>query len=159
MGGAQAKLDAEKAEREKIRFEQLEARRAKLEHQDRETQDLINKQGQKPPKPKPREPENKKKKEKPKTVIKTFRALNESDNEEDGYVSPLYKDSHPELYDDTPATQEAEPQEESDSTIEIEIPGRAVYADENDVEVGSEESIEVEEIRNESDDEDEYEVP
>ena len=51
LGVAQAKLDAEKAEREKLRLEQLEARRAKLAHQDRETQDLINKQGQRSQKP------------------------------------------------------------------------------------------------------------
>ena len=36
-GVAQAKLDSEKAKREKLRLEQLEARRAKRAHQDRET--------------------------------------------------------------------------------------------------------------------------
>ena len=50
-GAAQAKLDSEKAASEKLRLEQLEARRTKLAHQDWETQDLINKQGQRPQKP------------------------------------------------------------------------------------------------------------
>ena len=121
VGAAQTKLDAEKAEREKIRLEQLEARRAKLAHQDRETQDLINKQGQRSQKPKTREPENNKKKDNPKAIIKTFRALNESENEEEGRISPLYNDTQPWLYDDKPATQEAEPQEESEN--ETENPG------------------------------------
>ena len=38
--------------------------------------------------------------------------------------------------------------EKDQSTIEIEIQGRAIYADEIDVEAESEESIEVEETRN-----------
>ena len=46
-----------------------------------------------------------------------------------------------------------------DTSIEIEIPGRAVYAEETDVDVGSEESRVVEEIRFEFDNEDNYEVP
>ena len=58
VGAAQAKLDAEKAVREKLRLEQLEARRAKLAHQDRETQDLINKQGQRPQNLKNQKPVN-----------------------------------------------------------------------------------------------------
>ena len=85
-GAAQAKLNAEKAVSEKLRLEQLEARRTKLAHQDRETQDLINKQGQrsqKPQKSKTPDPENNKKKDNPKAIIKTFRALNESENEEE----------------------------------------------------------------------------
>ena len=124
LGVAQAKLDAEKAEREKLRLEQLEARRAKLAHQDRETQDLINKQGQRPQKPqksKTREPENNKKKDSPKAIIKTFRALNEIENEEEWRISPLHKDTKPWLYDDEPATQEAEPKVESEN--ETETPG------------------------------------
>ena len=121
VGAAQAKLDAEKAVSEKLRLEQLEARRTKLAHQDRETQDLINKQGQRSQKPQKsgtRDPENNKKKDDPKAVITTFRALNESENEnknEDEWrISPLHKDTRPDLYDDyvKPATQEAEPEEE-----------------------------------------------
>ena len=121
IGVTQAKLDAEKAEREKLRLEQLEARRAKLAHQDRETQDLINKQGQRPQKPqksKTREPENNKKKDSPKAIIKPFRALNEIENEEEWRISPLHKDTKPWLYDDEPATQEADPQVESENETE-----------------------------------------
>ena len=164
VGDAQAKMDADA--REKIRIDRLEARRMKLEHQDRETQDLINKQGQKPPKPKPQVPENKKKKEKPKAVIKSFKAVNESDSDiesqnNEGNISPLHKDSRPDLYDDEPTTQTAEPQEDSDTSIEIEIPGRAVYAEATDeeVETGSEEGRVVEEIRFWSDNDEDFEVP
>ena len=112
-GAAQAKLDSEKAASEKLRLEQLEARRTKLAHQDRETQDLINKQGQKPQTSRTRDSGNNKIKDAPKTVIIPFRALNESENEnEDEWrISPLHKDSRPDLYDDyvKPATQETEP--------------------------------------------------
>ena len=117
-GAAQAKLDSEKAASEKLRLEQLEARRTKLAHQDRETQDLINKQGQRSQKPQKtgtRDSGNNKIREAPKTVITTFRALNESgnenENEDEWRISPLHKDSRPDLYDDyvKPATQETEP--------------------------------------------------
>ena len=133
-GAAQAKLDSEKAASEKLRLEQLEARRTKLAHQDWETQDLINKQGQRPQKPQTsgtRDSGNNKIKDAPKTVITPFRALNESENEnenEDKWrISPLHKDSRPDLYDDfvQPATQETEPEVEFVFISEPKTPGGA----------------------------------
>ena len=64
-------------------------------------------------------------------VITPFRALNESENEnenEDKWrISPLHKDSRPDLYDDfvQPATQETEPEVEFVFINEPEIPGGA----------------------------------
>merc|ERR1712051_470064 len=164
LGVAQAKLDAEKAASEKLRLEQLEARRTKLAHQDRETQDLINKQGQRPQKPRTsgtRDSGNNKIKDAPKTVITPFRALNESENEnenEDKWrISPLHKDSRPDTNDDfvQPATQETEPEVELMFIGEPETPGGArirpnpspskrLNREETDAEASSEESIEME---------------
>ena len=79
------------------------------------------------------------------------------DQNNDGDISPLHKETHPELYEDAPTTRTAESQE--DTSIEIEIPGRAVYAEETDVEVGTEEGRVVKEIRFPSDNEDDYKVP
>ena len=106
LGAAQAKVNAENAELEKIRLERLEARRAKLAHQDRETQELINKQGQRLNKAKTREPENNKKNDSPKAVIKTFQALNEDENvkEEDCHSPPPHKDTKQRPCDEEPAT-------------------------------------------------------
>ena len=72
----------EREDLEKIKLERLEARRAKLAHQereDRETQELINKQGQRHKESKTSVPENKKK-DAPKATIQTFQALNENEN-------------------------------------------------------------------------------
>ena len=137
-----AKLDTELARREKLENERLEARRAKLAHQDREdqeTQEIINKQGQRA-----RELDNNKKKVGQTPIIKTFRALNESasKNEED---------------DKNPATKEAEPQEESED--ETENPGVAVREEDTDDGAGSEGSVELEfgsEIEKDNDKEYEY---
>ena len=51
----------------------------------------------------------------PKAISKTFEALNENENEEDWRSPPPHKDTKQRLYDEEPATQEAEPQVESET--------------------------------------------
>ena len=61
----------------------------------------------------------------------------------EGDISPLYKDTQPELYDDAPTTRTAATQEETDNSNEIEVPGRAVYEEEVFEEEVFEEEIDV----------------
>ena len=68
-----------------------------------------------------------------KTGIKPFRALNEyekeSEDDENGRISPLHKDTRPELYSDyepPPTTQE--PQEDQDEITEVDVlQGESIY--------------------------------
>ena len=67
-------MTTESEELEKIRLKRLEARRAKLKHQEREdraTQELINKQGKR---------QKESERVTPKATIQTFQALNENEN-------------------------------------------------------------------------------
>ena len=103
-----AKLDEEVARREKLKSDRLDARIAKLARQDKEdqaTQDIINKQGQRA-----REVDIEKEMAGQTSVIKPFRALNESAGEEDNK---------------SPALQTAGPQGKSESEDDTEDPGAA----------------------------------
>ena len=67
-------MTTESEKLEKIKLDRLEARRAKLEHQDREdraTQEQINKQGKR---------QKESERVTPKATIQTFQALNEKEN-------------------------------------------------------------------------------
>ena len=141
----QAKVTSDREELEKIRLECLEARRVKLKHQereDRETQELINKQGQRQKESKTSAPENKEKVA-PKATIQTFLALNENENEnKDDWRSP------PTKKDKEPPKQEAVPLVESETEPETQG-GGANQAEDSDVGSDSGESIEVKITRHE----------
>ena len=141
LGAAQAKVNAENEELEKIRLKRLEARRAKLAHQEREDRKQLNES-------KTSEPENKKK-DAPKAIIQTFQALNENENEnkDDWRSPPTKKDTKQWHHDEEPATQEAVPLVESES--ETETQGRSTHAEVTEAKSESEESIEVEIARHE----------
>ena len=139
-------MNAENEELEKIRLKRIEARRAKLAHQereDRETQELINKQGQRLKESKTSVPENRKK-EAPKAIIQTFQALNENENvnKDDWRSPPTKKDTKQWNHDKEPATQETVSLVESET--ETETQGGATHAEETDAGSESGESIEVE---------------
>ena len=125
-----ARLDEEVDRREKLRklkFDQLEARRAKLARQDKEdkeTQAIIDKQGQKAG-----EVDTEKKTTGQSSVIRPFRALNEGADEEDNK---------------SPALQKAGPQGKSESENDSEDPGVARKGESARDGTESEDSIELE---------------
>ena len=113
------------ARREKLKSDRLDARLAKLARQDKEdqaTQDIINKQGQRA-----REVDIEKEMAGQTSVIKPFRALNESAGEED---------------DKSPALKKAKPQGKSED--DTENPGVARQEEDTRDGAVSEESIELE---------------
>ena len=126
----QTKMTTENEELEKIKLERLEARRAKLEHQEREdraTQELINKQGKR---------QKESERVTPKATIQTFQALNENENKNKVDWHP-----QPTKMDKEPAKQEAALLVESENEPETQEGG--TQAEESDVGSDSGESIEV----------------
>ena len=126
----QTKMTTESEELEKIRLKRLEARRAKLKHQEREdraTQELINKQGKR---------QKESERVTPKATIQTFQALNENENKNKDDWRP-----QPTKMDKEPAKQEAALLVESE--IEPETQEGGTQAEESDVGSDSGESIEV----------------
>ena len=129
-------------ELKKLKSEQLEARRAKLARQDKEdkeTQAIIDKQGQKA-----REVDTKKNTTSLSSVIRPFRALNEGAGEEDNK---------------SPTLQKAGPQGKSESEDDSEDPGVARQEESAGDDTKSENSIELEfgsEIDQDGDEDYEY---
>ena len=126
----QTKMTTKSEELEKIKLERLEARRAKLEHQEREdraTQELINKQGKR---------QKESERVTPKATIQTFQALNENENKNKVDWRP-----QPTKIDKEPAMQEAALLLESENESETQEGG--IQAEESDVGSDSGESIEV----------------
>ena len=126
----QTKMTTESEKLEKIKLDRLEARRAKLEHQDREdraTQEQINKQGKR---------QKELERVTPKATIQTFQALNEKENKNKVDWRP-----QPTKTDKEPAKREAALLVESENESETQEGG--IQAEESDVGSDSGESIEV----------------
>ena len=75
VGDVKARMEEE---RDRLKLSGLDTRRLKLEHQEWET--MVQETPQ-PSKSQSQRPENKKKREKPPPIIKSFKALNESDSD------------------------------------------------------------------------------
>ena len=142
---------ARRDELKKLKSDQLEARLAKLKHQeeeDKETQSTIDRQGQRA-----REVDSEKKGAGQSSKIRTFVALNESAGEEDNKSKALVKTL-------VKALQTAGPQGYSESEDDAENPGEARKEAVAGNEAESEEPIELEfgsEIDREDDEDYDYE--